>query len=392
MNRRELLCSAGGVAALGFANSAIASSDPLSSDGSIRIGQSAVFTGPSAALGKEMKQGMDAAFLSVNRAGGIHGRKIQLVSYDDGYEPDRALANAQRLAAEGVFGFCGFVGTPTSMKVLPFVSSADIPFVGAFTGASGLRTPMNRNVFNCRAGYDDEAPVMVKQLTAFSDQTRIALFVQDDGYGAAVRHAMELALNARGLPAPVLVAKVPRNASQAQLDEVIPNLVGQMIAAGVRGVACGSVYSACVRLAEEFQTRKFFPMMASVSFVGTSYLVNCPSDAVVGMGVTQVMPRPTSPTSRFIQEYYTKAMLDAGQTDLTYGSVEGVLAALTFVSGLRRAGPNPTREKFRAAMEKPLLFGDFALDFSPNNHNGSRFVDVVAIVNKADGVGKRVEG
>ena len=103
---------------------ATASAQGVTSD-TILIGQSAALSGPAELLGKEMKLGAEAYFKVVNDAGGINGRKIKLVSLDDGYEPDRAKANTQKLInEEKVLALFGYVGTPTSNAALP-VAAAD---------------------------------------------------------------------------------------------------------------------------------------------------------------------------------------------------------------------------------------------------------------------------
>ena len=354
MKRREFMSSLAGVAAATMGAQARAGLDPFAGDGPLKIGQSAVFTGPSAALGLEMKDGMEACLAAVNRAGGVHGREVRLISLDDGYEPDRAAANVQRLIAEGVFGFCGFVGTPTSLKVLPEITAQHIPFIGAFTGAQGLRSPFNRYVFNVRAGYDLEAKKLVRQLAVVTG-ARIGLFVQDDGYGTAVSNAVAAAIDELGLPAAVAVAKVPRNASGDVLNAAIAKAASTFKTAGVTGVAMGSVYGACVKLSEALAAAHFYPMLASVSFVGTTNLLKAGTCAR-GIAVAQVMPSPTAPT-RKVTQAYNKAMQECGKKELTYGSIEGYVGCRAFIAGLQRCGPNPTRERFVSALESPARPG-----------------------------------
>ena len=119
-------------------------------------------TGPASALGKNLKAGAVAYFDKVNAAGGVHGRKIKLVSYDDGYEPERAAAMTEKLIADDkVFTLFGYVGTPTSSAVLPLISKAGVPYIAPFTGAELLRNPVNKVVFNVRASYFDETEAIV---------------------------------------------------------------------------------------------------------------------------------------------------------------------------------------------------------------------------------------
>src|ERR1700760_2278963 len=79
----------------------------------ILFGQAAALEGPSSALGRGMRQGILAAFAEINARGGIFGRKLSLVSRDDGYDPDRSVAQTKKLIDEDrVFALIGAVGTP----------------------------------------------------------------------------------------------------------------------------------------------------------------------------------------------------------------------------------------------------------------------------------------
>ena len=118
------------------------------------LGQSAAFSGPSAMLGKEYREGALAYFAEVNRQGGIHGRRLKLLSLDDRYEPPLTLRNTRQLIErDKVFALFGYVGTPTVKAVLPLVESQKIPMIAPLTGAQLLRQPHRPRVFNLRASY-----------------------------------------------------------------------------------------------------------------------------------------------------------------------------------------------------------------------------------------------
>src|SRR3954451_441757 len=109
---------------------------------SILFGQAAALEGPSSALGRGMRQGILAAFAEINARGGIHGRKLKLISRDDGYDPDRSVAETNRLIDdEKVFALIGAVGTPTTTATVPIAKARNVPFIGPFTGAEFLRAP-----------------------------------------------------------------------------------------------------------------------------------------------------------------------------------------------------------------------------------------------------------
>src|SRR3954465_10795947 len=163
----------------------------------IVLGQAAVFSGPAAQLGLQMRNGIKAYFDYVNEKGGVHGRKLELVTEDDRYEPAVAPAATKKLIEEHkVFALLGYVGTPTGVAHLPVVTQAKVPLVGMFTGAEALRVPFNRYVFHVRASYYDETEKIVEQVVSTGGK-KIAVFYQNDAYGEAGRKGTEIALTKR---------------------------------------------------------------------------------------------------------------------------------------------------------------------------------------------------
>src|SRR5262245_22263472 len=101
----------------------------------ILIGSCAVLDGPAMFLGRQTIVGATSYLDQVNAAGGVHGRKIQLLAFDDGYKPAKAEQCFSRLVKERVFAAGFFVGTPTAAKYVPRAEDERIPLVGIFSGA-----------------------------------------------------------------------------------------------------------------------------------------------------------------------------------------------------------------------------------------------------------------
>ena len=182
----------------------------------IKIGQSAALTGLSAALGVEMRSGISAYFNSVNSTGGINGRKLELITLDDGYEPAQTASNTKQLIeVDRVFALLGYVGTPTSNAALPIFSAAQVPFIAPLTGASSLRAHFHRQIFNIRASYVDEGKRIVDTMRMFGED-KVAIFYQADAYGEAVRDATVAALG-QIKAKPIALATVPRNSLEVKV-------------------------------------------------------------------------------------------------------------------------------------------------------------------------------
>ena len=135
-------------------------------DDRVLFGQSAAFSGPARQLGTDMKLGIEAAFNEANQRGGVHGRRLELLSLDDAYEPEAAVANSIQLIEEqAVFALIGAVGTPTSRSATPVAAEAGVPYIAPFTGAAFLREEQWENVVNLRASYYQETEEMIARLT-----------------------------------------------------------------------------------------------------------------------------------------------------------------------------------------------------------------------------------
>jgi len=342
-------------------------------DKEILIGQSSALSGPAKELGSEMRSGALLLIDQVNAAGGIHGRRIRLLSLDDGYEPERTTANTRKLIdEEKVLALFGYVGTPTSLAALPIFSEAKVPFIGAFTGAQGLREPFNRYVFNVRASYFDETEKIVEQLTTTSVK-RIAVFYQNDAYGKAGLAGVERAMERRGLKV-LATDTVERNSTD------VAKAVATLSAAKPDAVVMVSAYSSVAAFVKGMKKAGSATQFHNVSFVGSKPLAEALGDEGVGVAIAQVVPFPWSGTEAVTRDYQALVKKSGGK-DYSFTELEGYLAARVLVEGLKRAGKDLSRERLIAALESMSKtdIGGFRIDYSPTNHNASTFVDLTII-------------
>jgi branched-chain amino acid transport system substrate-binding protein len=345
----------------------------------IRLGMVAPFTGPAKELGRQMKLGIETAFNAANEAGGVHGRRLALVTADDGYEPARTGdAMKQLYETDKVFGFVGNVGTPTTAVALPYAMSRRALFFGAFTGAPLLRAdPPDRYVFNYRASYAEETSAVVQYLVKVRriKPDQIAVFAQQDGYGDAGFEGVATTmrnLNTGGDP-----GAVPRFGYQRNTEDVDTAIVALQQYQRLRNPLQikAVVMVATYRTAAKFidRTRDKFPGMiyTNVSFVGSTALAKelmaLGPKAAAGVIVTQVVP-PVDSYSSVVLAY--KAALEKyfpGEA-ADYVSFEGYLDANMLIEGFRRAGPQLDTEKLVTALESVK---DFDLGVGPKVNFGT---------------------
>jgi len=339
----------------------------------ILLGQAAVFSGPAAQLGIQMRNGVKAYLDQANAQGGVHGRKIELVSEDDFYEQARAPAATRKLIDEHkVFALIGYVGTPTGVAHLPVLTQAKVPVVGMFTGAEVLRAPLNRYVFHVRASYYDETEKIVEQIVSTGGRN-IAVFYQDDAYGMAGLSGTEIAMKKRNMKIAAL-GTVERNTVKVE------DALKKILAANPDAVMMISAYASIAEFVRQMKKAGSAATFYNVSFVGSKALADALGNDGVGVVISQVVPFPWGTAVPVVKEYQ-QAAKKAGFTDYNFSAMEGFLSAKVAVEGLRRAGRNLTREGFIAAMEKmqDVDLGGFFVSYSPTNHAGSKFVDLTII-------------
>jgi ABC-type branched-subunit amino acid transport system substrate-binding protein len=336
------------------------------------LGQSAPFSGPSAQLGRDYREGAIAWFAELNRRGGVHGREIRLVSLDDRYEPALTLTNTRRLiGADRAFILFGYVGTPTVKAVLPLLKREQIPLVAPLTGAQLLRVPPQPLIFNLRASYQAEIDRIVNDLVR-SGRHRIAVLYQEDAFGEDGLRATRSALARHGLK-PVDVAGVQRNSTNTdsaarQLSRVNPN-----------AIVIISAYPSSAAFSRSMHRLGSTAQLMNVSFVGTGGLQDAlPGGLASGIGISQVVPFPWDRRVPVVAEYQRLMLRQYRRARYGFTSLEGFLAARWLGEALQRAGANPSRKALVAALESTnnVDLGGYRLQLNPRDHQASDFVEL----------------
>ena len=345
------------------------------SDERILFGQSAAFSGPAAQLGTDMKRGIEAAFHEINRRGGVHGRRLELVSRDDAYEPEAAIANTLHLIREAkVFALIGAVGTPTSRSATPVAAEANIPYIAPFTGAAFLRDAKWNNVINLRASYNQETEEMVARLTRDLGIKRIAVLYQDDSFGRAGYHGARRALERRDMEA-VAVGLYPRNTTAvktALLDLRMANPEAVILVGAYEPVATFIAWTRNIGMD---------PVFITISFVGSNALARQLGGAGAGVYVTQVVPFPTDDDFPVASAY--RRALSAFDSDAVPGfvSFEGYLAGRLAIAALERCGPEVSRASFLNSLRSTRIvdIDGFELRYGSQDNQGSDAVFLTMI-------------
>jgi branched-chain amino acid transport system substrate-binding protein len=351
------------VLAVGFS----AAQTPGVSDSSILIGSCSALDGPAHFLGQQTVMGATVYLHAINDDGGVFGRKIQLLAFDDGYDPDKAPGCFKRMTKEGVFALGFFVGTPTAKVYVPMAQEEKIPVVGLFTGAQMLYEPLKHYIINVRASYYDETREQVDKLWE-NNLRKIAVIYQDDAFGKTVLDGVKLALKKHNATT-LAVGTFARNSVD------IDSGLNAVMAARPEAVVVVGPYAPVAAVVKKAHAAGWRPQFTTVSFVGTEEFIKEAGADADGTIITQVIPpydRVDYPTVALYRKYLAKYN---PSTQPSFASFEGFVDAMVLVEGLKRAAKDITREKFIEGIESIHdmnvgLGPKLLLNYGPSDHKG----------------------
>lgn len=342
-------------------------------DTEILIGSSSALSGFTSFLGTQTIHGSQAYINEVNANGGVYGRKIKLLAYDDKYVPNLTVENTKKLINEDkVFALFDYVGTPTSVMIIDTVQESKIPALGFFTGAEALRTPFRPYIFNVRDSYYSETEEAVKYFVDKKGFKKIAVMYQNDAFGLTVLEGTKLALERRQMK-PVAVDSFVRGT----LD--VENALKTIKESNADAVVMVGTYSPLAKFVKNATDSGFKPYFHTVSFVGSEAygkeLMNYKIDKSMfeRIIVTQVVPSPFSEDFKTVADYKKAVKKYYPEDEFNYVALEGYINAKVMVEALKLSGEDLTRENFIVSLESMqnvnIHIGK-SITYSNNDHKG----------------------
>ncbi|HJV49811.1 MAG TPA: ABC transporter substrate-binding protein [Noviherbaspirillum sp.] len=360
------------LSALLAATSLTAAAEEGVTDSSIILGETIGVTGIIAGPVKEMIEGAQAYFATVNKQGGVHGRRIEVKVMDDKFDPATAAANAEALIKkEHVFALFQNRGTPHTEAILPILNTNHVPLIAPSTGAAIFHTPVNHWVFHIRAKYQDEVAKGVEHFATVG-LSDIGLLHVDDSFGHDGLEGFNKAMAAHSLK-PVIVTKFGR--VKPDYDAT----AAEIIKANPRALIIVSSAKNTIEVIKAIRRQGGRMQIMTLSNNSSQAFVKDLGPAGVGVIVSQITPPPDLLSTVLGQEFRNAAK--ASSVTVSYAAMEGFVNAKVLVEGLRRAGRNLTREGFIHAMEsmQHTDFGGLMVTYGPDDHSGSEFVELTMI-------------
>lgn len=364
LQRRTFVRALGAAAAVPFAARAAATDE-------IVIGQSAHLSGPLSSTLTAVLKGQSLALDEFNRRGGVGGRKVRLITLDDAYDPKRCVENVNTLIEhERVTALFGLASTANVGAVLPILAEKKVPLIGVYTGAPALRAKQHPYFFTAMASYRDEVVAMVRNL-ATVQRTRIALAYHNSPFGQLMLPVVEEVCKEQGS---TLVAKAPLDIPGEQSASVCQ----QLAIAQPQAVIFMAFGPALVPFTKAARAHMGVPVYAP-SIANSHQLLQALGDDSRGLAFTQNLPYPMRATTPLTKDY--GAVMDKAKLPVDFDHFFGYLNMRVLTELLRRAGKGLTAASLPGAIEGmgKVDLGGFTMNFSPTNHHGSNFVDLLIV-------------
>jgi ABC-type branched-subunit amino acid transport system substrate-binding protein len=332
----------------------------------IKVGQTLPMKGNTAPNGQAVLEGTKAYFKRINDAGGVHGRKLDLVAVDDGYEPENTIKAYEKMMKETpVMALLTVYGAPNTQAILPAIEKEGVPLLGPITSAN-LTDPVRKNIFMVRKSGYDNAKALVDKAVGELGIKDFAIFAQDDAFGSAGKSGAMKALATHGLS---LKAAGTYKRNTSDVDEAVK----AMVAAKPKAIVMAGLAPATIEFVKKVKAAGLNPVFLGIPAVSAPAFLKAASELKLTYFSSLDVPLADDPEYALTKQFQTD-MNAAGfskNSNHIY-AIEGYVNALIFVEGVKRAGKDLSREKFRTALEtiKDFDIGGIKVTFSPTDHKG----------------------
>lgn len=364
-----------GVALAALAGSAVAENAPGVSDTEIKIGQTVPYTGPVTAF-SALAKGELAYFKMINEQGGINGRKLNLISLDDGYTPPRAVEQTRRLIEQEKVAFIfGTVGTAVNAAIQKYLNINKIPQLFIATGGSrfGLHQEFPWSIGGVQATFRGEARLYARYIVKEKPNAKIAVLYQNDDYGRDYVLGFK---DFFGAKYPDLVREAVYEVTDTTVDSQVVTL--QATGADVLLVVATPKFAAqAIRKVYDIGWKPMFFLNSTAIWVNT-VIEPAGVEKAVGILSSAYIKDPgdlawtDDPGMKEWRAFMARYAPEADTRDQNY--VNAVNSAATMVQVLKQAGNDLSRENImrQAAnirdLELPMLLPGIKVNTSPTDH------------------------
>ena len=358
-NKKLVLTAAAAAFSLLASQSAFAQKryDTGASDTEIKIGNIMPYSGPASAYGIIGKT-EEAYFKMINEAGGVNGRKINFISYDDGYSPPKAVEQARKLIeSDEVLLIFNALGTPSQTAVQKYHNAKKVPQLFVATGASKWNDPKDFPwTMGFQPSYRVEARIFAKYILKEKPNAKVAIFYANDDFGKDYLAGIKDIFGSKA--SNLIVAEESYETTEPSIDSHIVKLKGTGADVFVN-ISTPKFAAQAIKKMAELEWNVLTDVSVSIGAV----MKPAGLEASEGILSAQYMKDASDPQWKddegmkkfmaFIDKYMSGA--NVADLNLAYGYA----AAQTMVQVLKQCGDDLTREN---VMKQAASLKDFAPD------------------------------
>ena len=336
----------------------------------ILIGTIQDLSGPISGYGKAARNGTQLRIDEINEQGGIHGRKLRLITEDHGYDPKRAVLAAQKLVNQDkVFLITSHIGTPQNMAAMPVQFEKNVINWMPLSAGREMYEAPNRLKFAYVASYYDTIKMNTPQLFKEKGARKACVLYQDDDYGLEVLKGAEAGLDSIGV-------KLAEKTSYKRGATDFSSQVARMKAADCDFVVLGTIIRETIGAIAEARKVGWNPTFLGSQAAYTELIHKLGGKGMDGMYAIMTIGYPyLDESSQPIRFWANKYKTKFGDDPSTYSA--GAYEAMDiFIQAAQKAGPNLTTDSFIKAVEglgkiPPDFFGSTEMQFTPTQRLGS---------------------
>ena len=350
------------------AGGAAAQSQGITKD-EIKVGTIQDLSGPIAAFGKAVRNGMQLRIDEINEQGGINGRKLKLFVEDDGYDPKKAVLAAQKLVnEEKVFIVAGHTGTAQNNAAMPIQFAKNVINFLPVTAARAMYEPLNRLKYSFAVTYFDQMKTFVPKLVKEKSAKKVCIIYQDDEFGLEVERGAEAGLKGIGMD-------FTEKTSFKRGATDFSSQVARMKDAGCDMVVMGTIIRETIGTIGQARKTGFNPVFIGSSAAYTELIHKLGGKAMDGLYATMgaqipYLDAPSKPLSFWATKYNTKF-----NEEPTIFSVYGYQIIDIFANAATKAGASLSTDSFIKAMDSMSIaadiFGSAPASYSATKRLGS---------------------
>ena len=335
----------------------------------IVVGTIQDLSGPLAGYGKQARNGMQLRVDEINEQGGVHGRKLKLLTEDSGYDPKKAVLAAQKLVNQDkIFIMAAHIGTAQNNAAMPVQFEKNVINFMPLTAAREMYEPVNRLKFAVLSSYYEQMHLMLPKMVKDKSAKKICAIYQDDEFGLEVLRGAEAGLKTINMD-------FTEKTSFKRGATDFSSQVAKMKASGCELVVLGTIIRETIGTIAESRKNGFNPVFFGSVAAYTDLIHKLGGKAMDGFYASMTYQNPyldeaSQPISFWANKYKTKF-----NEDPAVFSVYGYIIVDTFIRAAQKAGPNLNTDSFIKAMDSMVvpsdIFGGPPMSFTPTKHLGS---------------------